>query len=123
MGQEIDNYIDAKITVTGVETKTTNTLGLYCTLIWGMIIYLPLILICMNWWKKCVLPVFSIDKNVYLSLGKIFAGAKISNVTLQVTDNTFDQEKAQILFNILQSSRVKGFTFVNLAENYDCHNN
>ena len=33
MGQEIDNYIDAKITVTGVETKTTNTLGLYCTLI------------------------------------------------------------------------------------------
>ncbi len=82
MGQEVDNYIDAKITVTGVETKPTNFLGLYCTLIWGMLIYLPLVLMCMNWWKKCVLPVFSIDKNVYLNLGKLFSGAKISNVTL-----------------------------------------
>lgn len=34
-------------------------------------------------------------------------------------DNRFNKEKAQILYNILSQSQLKGFTFVNSANSYD----
>lgn len=43
----------------------------------------------------------------------------LQTLALTVTDNRFNKEKAQILYNILSQSHIKGFTFVNGAQNID----
>lgn len=90
-----------------------------CTIIWGSILIFPLCFICMDWWKRCTLPAYTIAINVYVSLGKIIKAPNIKNLTLTVIDNNFDQQKAQILYNHIAESRIRGFTFVNAAGNYN----
>jgi hypothetical protein len=73
----------------------------------------------MDWWKRCTLPAFTIAPSVYVSLSKLLAGPNILNLTLDVFDNTFDGQKANILYNGLAQSRLKGFTFINKSGAYD----
>lgn len=39
----------------------------------------------------------------------------ITDLELRVVDNTFDSEKARILYEILSRSRITSFDFINLA--------
>lgn len=116
---ECERFIDANITATGVEAQTMNMWSFMCTMIWGSIIIIPLFFMCCDWWKRCTYPAFTISANVYLSLGKILRAPNLRNITINVTDNNFDQGKARILYNLVSESRVMGFTFINRAMNYD----
>jgi len=69
----------------------------------------------MDWWKKCTYAAFSIASNAYMSLGKLINAPNMRNITLTVHDNTFDAEKATILYNSIVRSQIKGFTFINIA--------
>ena len=44
-------------------------------------------------------------------------------MTLTVVDNCFNANKANILYNILSNSSMKGFTFINAATAFDYNNN
>ena len=90
MTTEADTYIDAKITVTGVEVKPMRVCSLILTFMCVCLIF-PICFICMDWWKRCTYGAYSVHNNVYIALGKIILGAKISNITLSVIDNTFNQ--------------------------------
>lgn len=95
-----------------------------CTIIWGSIILFPLILMCMDCWRRCTFAAWTIDPSVYMSLGKFIRGQNLRNITLVVADNTFDKTKAQILYNSLAESRsIKGFTFVNCCGPYNFNGN
>ena len=93
-----------------------------CTLIWGSIIILPLFCMCMNWWKRCTYPIYDVPETVYDSLGRLTRGS-LTNMTLTVVDNCFSANKANILYNILSNSSMKGFTFINAATAFDYNNN
>lgn len=94
-----------------------------CTTIWGGIIIIPLFFMCMDWWKRCTFAAYTIPPNVYMSLTRLLAGSNIRNLTLRVTDNTFDAQKANILYNGMTQSRIKGFTFINMCGAYDFNGN
>lgn len=103
----------------GSQIQAMNTCSLMCTIIWGSLLIFPLCFMCMDWWKRCTYAAFQIDINLYLALTKLLKAPNIRNLTLTVTDNNFNNAKARVLFNGLTESRVKGFTFVNAAGNYD----
>ena len=44
---------------------------------------------------------------------------ELTTFTLFVTDTSFDEAKAQILYNILARSQIKNFTFYNSSPNVD----
>lgn len=111
--------MDANINVTGSQIQAMNNCSLMCTIIWGSIIILPLFFMCCDWWKRCTYPAFNIDINLYLALSRILKAPNIRNLTLTITDNNFNNAKARVIYNSLTESRVKGFTFVNMAGNYD----
>jgi hypothetical protein len=106
-----------------VEVQAMNMMSYLCTMIWGSLIILPLFFLCMDWWKRCTYPIYTISANAYLNLGKFFRSHNLRNVTLTVVDNNFDQAKARILFNLLAESQVRGFTFINNAGNFDYQSN
>ena len=91
--------MDANISVTGTEIQAMSMASYLCTIIWASIIILPIFFLCMDWWKRCTFPAYTIASNVYMGLTRIFRGSNIKNVTLTVNDNTFDQAKARILYN------------------------
>ena len=47
----------------------------------------------------------------------------MTNMTLKVVDNCFNANKANILYNILSNSQMKGLTFINVAMAFDYNNN
>ncbi len=106
-----------------MEVKTISLWSYMCTIIWGSIIIIPLFFLCMDWWKRCTFPAHTISPSCYDSLGKIIRAPNIRNLTITVRDNNFDQAKAQILYNHLSGSSTRGFTFVNVAGNYDYQSN
>jgi hypothetical protein len=69
------------------------------------------------WWKKIVMPRYEVNPEVYHSVGRLIssAGSTITNLTLEVVDNAFNAEKANILFEAISRSRLIGFTFRNKA--------
>jgi hypothetical protein len=70
---------------------------------------------CCQWWQRCTYPAFEVQPSVYMSLKKFTISNNFKNLSLTVIDNLFDVNKAQILYNLLAESSVKGFSFVNLA--------
>jgi hypothetical protein len=117
--QEISNIIDANLTITGIEIKPNNTMCEMCTFIWGSIIILPLLLVCFNPWKRCVHAAYDIPESVYRSLSKLINGPNMRNLTINITDNLFDRQKAQILFQMVERSGLRGLTLINSAGGYD----
>jgi hypothetical protein len=57
---EINQMIDANITVTGIEIQPMNMMSYMCTLIWGSIILIPIFFMCMPWWKRCTYPIYEV---------------------------------------------------------------
>lgn len=49
------------INIRGQQVSTLNTLGLTCTIIWGSLLILPLFLLCMDCWKRCIYPNFELS--------------------------------------------------------------
>ena len=115
----MENITDANITVTGTRIKEAS-MGCYlATIICASIVLFPLFFMCCGWWKRIVSEAYSIPTSTYEKLAAILHNPGIRAVTLSVLDNTFNFQKAQILFNLLARSQIKGFSFTNRAGPYD----
>ena len=120
--EEAGKIVDANINVVGVEVKPISMASMICTMIWASIIIIPFFFMCMSWWKRCTYPIYDVPENVYSSLGNITKGG-LKNLTLNINDNCFNANKANILYNLLQSSSVNGFTLINNAHAFDWKEN
>ncbi len=78
---------------------------------------------CCDWWKRIAYASFNVPEATYQSLQNLLTLPNLQTLALTVVDNRFDQKKAQILYNILSQSHIKGFTFVNGAMNIDFESN
>lgn len=116
---EAEAIVDATVTVSGIEIQPKNSTCEMCVFIWGSLIILPLFLLCCDCYKRCASAIYDIPESVYLSLGKLINGPNIRNLTLNVTDSNFGAQKAQILFQMIERSGLRGFTFINSAGSFD----
>jgi hypothetical protein len=116
---DAEMIVDANITVTGTQIQTMNTFSFICTLLLGSILIFPLCFMCCDWWRRCTLDAHDVAPAVYASMARIFRSPNVRNVSLTVVDNTFNSNKAHILYNLISQSQVKGFTFINRAAAYD----
>jgi hypothetical protein len=116
---DCERFIDANVTTSGVEVQAMSMMSLMCTMIWGSLLIFPLCFMCCSWWKRCTYPAFTISAGVYMSLGRLFRAPNLKNITINVVDNNFDEAKARILCSMLSESRVRGFTFINGAGDYN----
>ena len=78
---------------------------------------------CCDWWKRITYASFNVPEATYQSLQNLLTLPNLQALALTVVDNRFDKKKAQILYNILSQSHIKGFTFVNGAMNIDFESN
>ena len=113
--EEIKQIVDANITITGLQLQPMNNYSRICTITWGSIIILPLFFMVCNWWQKCTYPLYEIQEEVYVTLGRLIRGGYMSNLTLTIADSCFDSLKAQILYDSLYVSGLRGFTLNNVA--------
>jgi len=58
--EEINQLLDANITISGIEIQPFNTMSYMCTIIWGSIIILPIFFMCCPWWKRCTYPIYEV---------------------------------------------------------------
>ncbi len=76
------------------------------------------------WWKKAINPRYELTVQAYRDIGYFVEKTlTASNLTLSVVDNTFNLEKARILYDSLSKSRITNFIFVNKAFNCNCNGN
>jgi len=47
----------------------------------------------------------------------------LKNLSLTICDNTFNAEKANILLEMISKSRLRGFTLINTAGDYNFNGN
>ena len=105
--------------VSGIEIKKPNGKCCIATMIPAMFLLLPMVLTCWNPWKRCVDAAFSIPLETYEALHRLVRNGNLRNLTLNIIDNTFDSEKAQLVYNMVSGSNLKGLTLINTAGNYD----
>ena len=85
----------------------------------GVFMIFPFFFWSCSWWKKIVYPAYEVSVSSYKCLQRLTKSKKINKLTLNVIDNTFNDQKAKILYNILSKSSIKRFVFTNRAMNYD----
>ena len=105
--------------VSGLQIKEPNGPCCLATLILSMFLILPMMLTCWRPWRKCVLPAFSIPAETYESLHRLVRNYNLRNLTLNIIDSTFDGEKAQMIYNMVAGSNLKGLTLINTAHTID----
>jgi hypothetical protein len=117
--QEVSSIVEVSLFVRGAEVSAFSLSCFLCTLFWGALLLFPLCCLCCNWWKKCVFPLYEVPSSLYLNLRRLLTGIHIRKASLVVLDNGLDSRKADILYNILASSTLRGFTLRNRALNCD----
>ena len=110
---------DAVISLQGTQVSQFGMCCFIWTIVWGSILIFPLFFMCCDWWKRIVYPSFSVSYSAYGAIRNIVKISSLQNLTLTVTDNTFDQQKINLLYEIISTSNLKAFTFINLAGMYD----
>jgi hypothetical protein len=106
----------ANITVIGSKTKPFNACCMISTLITGAFCILPLCFMCCMWWKKIAYAMYELTPEAYRDIGVFLErNPTVTNLNLTVADNSFNAEKAQILYESLSKSKLTGFTFINMA--------
>jgi hypothetical protein len=97
--------VEAEICVSGVEMQAFDRCCYMCTWVGGGLLLLPLILPCMDCWKRCVLAAESIDRAIYEKLA-VLLKPNLKVMRLKVNDCTFNLEKAALLLELLQKSSL-----------------
>lgn len=106
----------ADITIVGGKTKSGDLSCLFATIMCGACCIFPLCFMCCMWWKKIVSPVYQLAPEAYRDIGVFLErNPTVTNLNLTVADNSFNAEKAGILYESLSRSRVTGLTFVNIG--------
>ena len=116
---ETSTVREATINCTGTQLTEMNTLCLVCTILWGSFLIFPLCFMCCDWWMSLTYPAFDVPENTYRALAYLLNGTPIQTLVLCVTDNRLNKQKCQVLYELLSRSHLKGFTFINMAMNFD----
>ncbi len=96
---------------------------LFCTVFWGSIIIIPLFFMCCDWWMRIAYASFEVPESTYRALQNLICNSSLQTLTMTVLDNRLNATKAQILYDLLSRSQIKGFTLINLAGNFDLDSN
>lgn len=120
---ETANIREATINCTGTQISEMNMMCLICTICWGSFLIFPLCFMCCDWWMRMTYPSFDVPESTYRALQNLILGSPLQTLSMTVTDNRLGAQKAQILYDILSRSQLKGFTLVNGAGHYDLDNN
>ena len=108
--------------VSGMQIKPPDGRCCIATYIPAMFLLFPICLTCCGWWKRKVLPFFSIPPETYESLHRLVRNYNLRNLTLNIIDNTFDGERAQQVYNMVSGSNLRGLTLINTAATIDVRN-
>lgn len=114
-------FTEASITVVGVKTSPGSRCCALMTALLGACLIFPLFFMCCIWWKKIVHPLYSLAPEFYRAIGTFLARERHCRMlNLTVYDNSFNAQKARILYESLAGSSLTGFSFTNgvLACNY-----
>lgn len=112
-------YVEGHFTLFGEVKKEADNCCMIITVIFAALLYLPALIMCFDWWKKKVYAVYAIPLKTYQDLRSIIQRQEMKIFTLIVTDSTFDEEKAKVLYEIVSQSGLRMFTFINCAPNVD----
>jgi hypothetical protein len=85
------SFIEADITVSGVEMKGMDRWGCVCTWMWGALLLFPLLLPVTDCWKRRVYPAESIDAAIYSKLAILLGSPRLSSARLTVNDSNFNR--------------------------------
>ena len=92
-----------------------------CTIIWGVLLILPLLFLLLNCWWKNPFPHYEVRPQTYEAMTKLGNG-NLQNLILIVNDNAFGQQKARIVSEFLsQQPSMIGFTFLNTVVGFDIY--
>ena len=89
----------ADITVVGTKTSEGSGVCFYTTIILASLIIIPFFFMCCMWWKKIVYPKYEMSAEFYRVLGTFLRReTQVKMLNLTVIDNTFNAEKARLLY-------------------------
>ena len=110
---EIMGLKDANINLTGIPVSSMNFLCLCCTILWGSCLIFPLFFMCCDWWRAIVYPSYQVPLDAYKALAVLMRSPTITDLNLIVMDSFFDATKSQAIFEAIQHSSLRTFTFTN----------
>ena len=70
---------------------------------------------CCDWWKRMVNPTYNVPYSSYGAIENLLRLPNLQNLTLSVNDNGLDQQKINLLYDLVSRSQLRSFTFVNSA--------
>ena len=108
-----------QLTIVGTKAEAGNGVCVCFTVLLACLIF-PLFFMCCNWWKKIAHPKYEVNPTTYQAVGNALSSVpNLNNLSLTVVDNAFNNEKAQILYNIVGGRQLAAFTFDNMAPQLD----
>jgi len=105
--------------INGIEISHGNMCLEMLTLIPGTYLIIPNFFHCCDWFRRKVVNIYEVPTAIYDSIAVIARSPNLRNLTLTVVDNLFNQQKAQILYEVISGSTIRGLTFINMAKNFD----
>ena len=70
---------------------------------------------CCDWWKRMVYPTYNVPYSSYGAIENLLRLPNLQNLTLSVNDNGLDQQKINLLYDLVSRSQLRSFTFINNA--------
>ena len=106
--------VEIRINVVGSKTESTSNCCYTLTILLGIFLIIPLFFMCCDWWKRIVHPKYVVNLQFYVLLGNFLRKNPTTRMlNLTIGDSAFDREKAQLLCQSLNGSRVDALTFKN----------
>lgn len=118
--ESLQKYTSLRINVSGTLTKGNDVCCLWATIIVGSILLFPLFFICCDWWKRRINKNFKVEDEGYEAIINLVHNSSVDEFYLMVQDNTFNKMKAEALCDALSRSKIKNFSFTNMALGFDC---
>ena len=86
------------------------------TITFAMLLLFPLFLLCSDWWKRKVYPLFEVYPQSYQAINTLVHKCpNLSTINLNLNDNGLDSEKFRIIRSIMETGRLKLFSLRNTA--------
>lgn len=107
------NFIqEAKLNVAGTKASTTSFCCMMMTFMLGSFFIFPLFFMCCSWWKSIVFPKYEVSLEFYKAVGRFLRTCTTCvSLSVVVVDSAFDQAKARALYQSLEGTQLKNFTF------------
>lgn len=104
----------------GTQIKGSDGCCLLATLIAGGILIFPLCFVWCDWWKRKVYKKYRVRDYGYEAIRNLIRKSSADELYLMVQDNSFNKMKADILFDAISHSKIKNFSFINVAQGFNC---